>query len=238
MGLGRLLYAARAMDGQSVPGWLGFGAGRGRLCSPRLSWLGRWAAARGSPGRCAPWAAPPRPPARSLKLEGRRLRSWPQRANSGSAKQGRGRFQQKEQGVPTSLCYKGPGPHISWVKGRDLGPSATTFSPLSWGQALRQGQRPAQLWAAWAALPSTALLRPEQPGGCPGPRGSGRLHPEKMRPPGQQQLPRPWLWSLQSGIQGSHPWATGALQSPCLGCILHSCWLLLAPGSSPEQILC
>lgn len=31
----------------------------------------------------------------------------------------------------------------------------------------------------------------------------------------------------------------GSLQSPCLGCLLHGCWLLLAhPGSSPEQILC
>lgn len=30
----------------------------------------------------------------------------------------------------------------------------------------------------------------------------------------------------------------GSLQSPYLGCILHGCWLLLAPSSSPEQILC
>lgn len=119
--------------------------------------LGQWlAAARlsGQPGALPADVQPlkgraalPRPPARSLQLEGRLFCTWPPRTISDSAEQGRGHFQEKEQGVPTSLCYKGPGPHISWVKdrGRDLGASATTFSLLSWAQVLQQGQCPAQL---------------------------------------------------------------------------------------------
>lgn len=219
------------MDGQSVPGWLSFGAGRGLLCSPRLSRLGGSAAARlsGQPGALAAGGHPrqgraalPRPPARSLKLEGRLLRTWPQRTSSDSAEQGRGHFQEKEQGVPTSLCYKGPGPRISWVKdrGRDLAPSATTSSLPSWGQVLQQGQCPGQLCPALLSCCQSSPL------------GSGRFHLEQM------QLPWLWVWSRQSQIQGCYPRVTGSLQSPCLGCILHSCWLLLAPGSSPEQILC
>lgn len=39
VGLGRLLYTARVMDGESVPIWLKFGVGKGLLCSPRLSWV-------------------------------------------------------------------------------------------------------------------------------------------------------------------------------------------------------
>lgn len=30
----------------------------------------------------------------------------------------------------------------------------------------------------------------------------------------------------------------GTLRSPCMRCVVQGCWLLPAPGSSPEQILC
>lgn len=52
----------------------------------------------------------PRPPSHGLKLEVRLFCTWPQRINSDSAKQIHGHFQEKEQGVPTSLCYKGQVP--------------------------------------------------------------------------------------------------------------------------------
>lgn len=117
MGLGRLLYAARVMDGESVPIWLNFGVGKGLLCSPRLSWVSRFIAARfplgckaarGSPSRCCP--ACPALPSHGLKLEVHLFCTWPQRKNSDSAKQIHGYFQEKEQGVLTSLCYKGQVP--------------------------------------------------------------------------------------------------------------------------------
>lgn len=122
VGLGRLLYTARAMDGESVPIWLNFGVGKGLLCSPRLSWVICFAAARllpgcrgarGFPGRCTPTARQGcRARAASLKLEVGSFYPWPRRSNSGPAKQVHGHLQGKEQGVPTPLCYKDLAPML------------------------------------------------------------------------------------------------------------------------------
>lgn len=93
------------------------------LCSPRLSWVICFAAARllpncrgarGFPGRCTP-AARQGCPARatSLKLEVDLICTWPQRAHSGPVKQVQGHLQGKEQWVPTPLCYKDQAPTLA-----------------------------------------------------------------------------------------------------------------------------
>lgn len=159
MGLGRLLYAARVMDGESVPLWLNFGAGKGLLCSPRLSWVSRFAAARlllgcraarGSPSRCAPTerqGCPAKATSTQPEAGGALVLRLATENKLRLCKAGPWPLPGERAGGPHITVLQRPGPHISWVKNgvRDLGPSATTFSLLSWGQVLQQGQCPAQL---------------------------------------------------------------------------------------------
>lgn len=116
------MYAARVMDGESVPIWLNFGVGKGLLCSPRLSWVSCFAAARLILGRRAGRSSPSRcMPTERQGCPAKATIPWPEAGgalvlhlateiNSDSAKQVHGHFQEKEQGVPTSLCYKGQVP--------------------------------------------------------------------------------------------------------------------------------
>lgn len=123
VGLGRLSYTARVMDGESVPIWLNFGVGKGLLCSPRLSWVVCFAAARlfpdrrgargfpGSPARHGTGAAPPGPPSHGQNPEVGSFCTRPPTANSGPAEQVRGHLQGKEWGgVPHTTVLQRPGP--------------------------------------------------------------------------------------------------------------------------------
>lgn len=125
VGLGRLSYTARGMDGESVPIWLNFGVGKGLLCSPRLSWVVCFAAARlfpdcrgargfpGSRARRETGAAPPGPPSHGQNLEVGSFCTRPQTANSGPAEQVRGHLQGKEQGGPPHHCATKARPPVS-----------------------------------------------------------------------------------------------------------------------------
>lgn len=119
VGLGRLLYTAGVMDGESVPIWLNFGVGKGLLCSPKAK-LGHllgysWASSRlqavpadGHPLRDR--AALPGPPWYGRRLEEGLFCKRPQEAVRPCENSSTATSRGKSRAVPTPLCYKGQSP--------------------------------------------------------------------------------------------------------------------------------
>lgn len=93
---------------------------------------------------------------------------------------------------------------------RAAGPRAALAPRVTaWSRLLQQGISPGQSAATGGAAPHVSGVGP----GTPASTGS--------------------TCSFVPSQGGQ-----GTLRSPCMRCVVQGCWLLPAPGSSPEQILC
>lgn len=124
------------MDGESVPVWLNFGVGKGLLCSPRLSRVSRFAAARlllgcraarGSPSSCAPTERQGCP--------AKATNTWPEAggalvlhlATENDLRLCKATSRRKSRGSPHHCATKARSPHPSG-KGQGKGPGAKRHS--------------------------------------------------------------------------------------------------------------
>lgn len=177
------------MYGESVPIWLNFGVGRGLLCSPRLSWVSRFAAARlplghkaarGYPSRCAPTERQGCPAKATWPEAGGALVRHPATENKLGTLQSRSMAtsRRKSRGSPHYCATKARSPHqLGQGQGHGPGTKCHYLHPALLGSSITTGS----IYCLTLRCPGSSAQR------CSSARAAALRLPQ---PPGIRLLPQ------------------------------------------------